>query len=116
MKPSVEPQRRWAALWDLLKRGSLYGGGASLLGALLGYLFIQHGRHGVLTGLNIAGILLCILAGSFVQGSFGSQNAVAFSQARLGDVPARVQWPLMSTFVALMAAGVCFLLAWLGRL
>ncbi|GAA5511568.1 hypothetical protein Dcar01_00279 [Deinococcus carri] len=114
MKASVTPRTGWQALANLLKRGALYGGAASVLGALLGDLLIQHGRHGVLTGLNLAGILLCILAGSFAQGSFGVQSGVAMSQARLGTAAPQMQWPLASMLVALLAAGVCFLLAWLG--
>lgn len=114
MNTSAEPQTRWVMLRDLLKRGMVYGGGAGGLGALLGYLFIEQGWSGVLSGLNIAGILLCVLAGLSVWGAFGSQGAVAAAQGRLGNASPGVQWPLLSTLVALVAAGLCFLLAWLG--
>lgn len=108
------PQTGWTALSDLLKRAVVYGGAAGGLGALLGYLLIGQGWPGVLSGLNIAGILLCLLAGASVWGSFVGQGAVAAAQGRLGHGSPPVQWPLMSALATLLAAGVCFLLVWLG--
>lgn len=115
MKSAPGPQTRWEALQDLLRRG-LYGASLSAASALLGLLLMRNGLASVLAGLNFAGTALCCLAGAMVLGTSRTTGAEAAAQNRLGRAAPGIQWPLAPMLVALIAAGVCFGLAWVGRL
>lgn len=117
LAPDSPPQSRWDALRGLLGRGLMTGLGVALAAALVGHLLIRPGWEGVRLGLNSAGTLLCVLAGSFVMGASDSQEAAAHSRGRLGQATERISWPLAALTVTLLAAGLCFGLAWLvGRI
>ncbi|MCP2012971.1 hypothetical protein L1280_000099 [Deinococcus sp. HSC-46F16] len=108
------PESRWDVLRGLLGRGLVIGLGVALAAALVGHFLIRPGWEGVRLGLNSAGTLMCVLAGSFVIGAFDSQEATASSRGRLGEGTERMGWPLAALTVSLLAAGVCFGLAWLA--
>lgn len=97
----------------LLGRGLLVGSGIALAAALVGHFLIRPGGEGVRLGLNGAGTLMCVLAGSFAMGAFDSQEATAYSRGRLGQGTERISWPIAALIFSLLAAGLCFGLAWL---
>lgn len=109
----MQLQSRWDVLRGLLVRGVLVGGSLALLAALVGHFLIRPGLDGVRVGLNGAGTLLCVMAGSFAMGAFGVQEATSYHRGRLGQATERVSWPLAALTVSLFAAGLCFGLAWL---
>ena len=74
------------------------------------------GWQGALSGLNFAGILLCVLGGAMVSGSFKRQEVDSMVYSRLGEATPRVALPLAPMLTALFAGGFCFLLAWVGTL
>ncbi|WP_104991124.1 hypothetical protein [Deinococcus sp. NW-56] len=113
LAPDSPPQTRWDVLRGLLGRGLLTGVGVALAAALVGHFLIRPGWEGVRLGLNGAGTLLCVLAGSLAMGAFDSQEATAYSRGRLGEGTERIHWPLAALTVSLLAAGLCFGLAWL---
>ncbi|UQN05581.1 hypothetical protein [Deinococcus sp. QL22] len=110
MTNSLQSQSRGQAMAELLVRGSLYGLGAAAVGAGLGSAL---GLTGALEGLNWAGILLWILAGLMVKGSFGTAAAEAAGRGRLGQGTRRAELPFAPMLLALVAGGVCFVMAWL---
>ncbi|MPY66219.1 hypothetical protein F8S09_05830 [Deinococcus sp. SDU3-2] len=111
--PDGLTESRWDALRGLLGHGLLIGLGVALAAALVGHFLIQPGWEGVRLGLNGAGTLLCVLAGSFAMGASDSQEATSFHRGRLGQATERIHWPLAALTVSLLAAGLCFGLAWL---
>lgn len=113
LAPDGPSQSRWDVLRGLLGRGLLTGLGAALVAALVGHFLIRPGWEGVRLGLNGAGTLLCVLAGSFAMGAFGVQDATSAHRGRLGQATERIHWPLAALTVTLLAAGLCFGLAWL---
>ncbi|WP_216323998.1 hypothetical protein [Deinococcus aestuarii] len=116
MKSSLEPRTRWAALGDPLRRGALYGVGFGAVSALLGLLLFRNGLASVLAGLNFAGTVLCVLAGAMALGTSRTAGAEAAAQNKLGRAAPGIEWPLAPMLAALIAAGVCFGLAWVGGL
>ncbi|WP_102127244.1 hypothetical protein [Deinococcus planocerae] len=116
MNSSTEPRNRWAALGDLLQRGALYGVGFGAVCALLGLLLFRNGLASVLAGFNFAGTALCVLAGAMALGASRTAGAEATARGKLGRAAPGIQWPLAPMLVALIAAGVCFGLAWVGGL
>lgn len=89
------------------------GGGLALLAALVGHFLIRPGWEGVRLGLNGAGTLMCVLAGSFAMGAFGVQDATSYHRGRLGQATERISWPVAALTISLLTAGLCFGLAWL---
>ncbi|ANE44027.1 hypothetical protein [Deinococcus puniceus] len=112
MTNSLQPQSRWQAAAELAGRGILYGLGAAAVGAGLGYA-LGRGLPGALAGLNWAGIVLCLLAGLMIKGSFDTSAAEAAGRGRLGQGTRRAELPFAPMLLALVAGGVCFVLAWL---
>ncbi|MDV6373093.1 hypothetical protein [Deinococcus arenicola] len=110
------PQTRLAFFLTLLLRGVLYGLGASVLAALCAYFVTQRGWNGTASALNIAGIILWILGGSFIGGAFTGHGQEVGDRARVGQATAQFNWPLKDALLALIAGSVCFLLMWVGNL
>lgn len=113
LAPDGPTESRWDIVRALLGRGLLIGLGVALAAALVGHFLIRPGGEGVRLGLNGAGTLLCVLAGSFAMGAFGVQDATSHHRSRLGQATERISWPLAALTVSLLGAGVCFGLAWL---
>ncbi|MFB9994386.1 hypothetical protein ACFFLM_20720 [Deinococcus oregonensis] len=111
MSGTIKSQSRGQALAELLGRGTLYGVGAAVLGAGLGSLR-GHDLAGALEGLNWAGILLSILAGAMIYGSIGTSSAEVVLRSRLGEGTKLDALPFAPMFMALIAGGLCFLVAW----
>lgn len=112
MTNSLQTQSRWQTVAELVGRGSLYGLGAAAVGAGIGYT-LGRGLAGALDGLNWTGIVLCVLAGLMVKGSFDTSGAEAAGRGRLGQATRRTELPFAPMLLALFAGGICFVVAWL---
>jgi len=112
MSGAIKSQSRGQAIAELLVRGSLYGVGATALGAGGGYLR-GHGLAGALDGLNWAGFALWMLAGLITYGSMGTSGAEVEARSRLGEATRPDGLPFASILLALIAGSVCFVVAWL---
>lgn len=112
---SLRPQTSWGALRDLLIRGVFWGTGASLLGGLLGLFVHASGLAGVLSGLNVAGTVLAVVAGSMIFGAVQTNQVNTMNQGRLGRGSGPMTLPLAPAIVAGTASGTCFLFLWLGQ-
>lgn len=111
MSGTINSQSRGQAVAELLWRGSLYGLGAAALSAGLGYWRGQT-LAGALDGLNWGGILLWVLAGAMIYGSIGTSSAEVELRSRLGEATKLDTLPFAPMLLALIAGGVCFLVAW----
>lgn len=112
MSGAAKPQSRGQAIAEVLVRGSLYGVGATALGAGIGYLR-GHGLAGVLDGLNWAGFAMWMLAGLITYGSMGTSGAEMEARSRLGEAIRTDGLPFAPILLALIAGSVCFVVAWL---
>lgn len=106
---ALRPQSRWQVLGELAIKGLLLGNAGALLSSGLGIAW--HGAHWttVSGALNVAGIVLVCLAGSFVMSAMqiNVREVPDPTRSDIGNVDGT---PWRSILTCLIAGGWCFML------